>query len=340
MVFKQFKLMSAVLLACLGGQLLTVTTLSATEVTHYKGHPKAAAFVDRMVEKHKFERSFITGILDQAEKKQSILDAISRPAEKTKAWFEYRNIFLGQKRITQGVQFWNENDKVLKAASKQYGVSEEVIVAIIGVETSYGRNTGSYRVVDALATLGFDYPPRATFFSKQLEQLFILSREQKQDPLALKGSYAGAMGYGQFIPSSYRSFAKDNDGDGFADIWNNKSDAIGSVANYFKAHGWQTGGQVFVGAKVAPGVDDALFNSRKRPKRALKSFLKDGIVPTAQTVSGDSPVVPLKYKGKSGMEYMFGLNNFYVITRYNRSRLYARAVWELSQEILALHSKQ
>lgn len=304
----------------------------------YSENPKALAFIDLMVTKHEFDRAYVAGILDQAEKKQSILDAMSRPAEKTKAWHEYRNIFLGKKRIQQGVEFWYENAKILSDVSKQYGVPEQIIVAIIGVETRYGRNTGSYRVVDALATLGFDYPSRGKFFTGQLEQFFILAREQNQDPLSLKGSYAGAMGYGQFIPSSYRTFARDYDGDGFADIWNNKADAIVSVANYFKAHGWIIDGPVLDGASVAKGVDEALFNSRSRPDRTVNDYLALGILPNA-SVDRKLKAVPLKYQGVDGPEYLFGFNNFYVITRYNRSRLYARAVWDLSQAIAELKAQ-
>lgn len=298
----------------------------------YKQHPQAKAFIDRMVKEHGFEAGEIQSVLAQAEKKQAILDAIARPAEKTKPWFEYRKIFLDDNRIQQGVEFWRENAETLADVSERYGVDESIIVAIIGVETRYGRHMGSYRVIDALTTLGFDYPPRATFFRGQLEQFFILAREQKQNPLDLKGSYAGAMGFGQFIPSSYRHFARDHDGDGVADIWENKQDAIASVANYFKAHGWQSRQPVFVRAKVEGKVDESMVNSTARPDTSVVELQKKGIQP-AEEVSKDQKVALLSYQQESGPEYWLGFNNFYVITRYNRSQLYAMAVWQLSEAI-------
>ncbi|MBK8676849.1 MAG: lytic murein transglycosylase [Cellvibrionales bacterium] len=170
----------------------------------------------------------------RAEKKQAILDAIARPAEKAKPWKDYRKIFLTDARVDGGVNFWLAHEQTLQAVSSSLQVEPEMIVAIIGIETSYGKNTGSYRVIDALATLAFDYPPRSAFFRQELQNFLLLAREQKKDPLILKGSYAGAMGYGQFMPSSYRNYAADFDKDGFADIWGNTADAIASVANYFK----------------------------------------------------------------------------------------------------------
>jgi membrane-bound lytic murein transglycosylase B len=298
----------------------------------YSQHPEVPAFIERMVKEHGFDAKYLREQLAQAEKKQPILDAIARPAEKTKPWYEYRKIFLDQARIDQGVEFWRENAATLKDVSERYGVDQSIIVAIIGVETRYGRHMGSYRVIDALATLGFDYPPRATFFRGQLEQLFLLAREQKQDPLSLKGSYAGAMGFGQFIPSSYRHYARDHDGDGIADIWNNKQDAIASVANYFKAHGWQTGQPVFTRAKVTGKVDDGMVNSTVRPSLTVAQLGKKGIQPVS-TVDAARPAALLSYEQEAGPEYWLGFNNFYVITRYNRSQLYAMAAWQLSEAI-------
>lgn len=298
----------------------------------YSQHPEVPAFIDRMVKEHGFEAKSLRAQLAQAEKKQAILDAIARPAEKTKPWHEYRKIFLDKDRIQQGVDFWLENAATLQDASEHYGVDPSIIVAIIGVETRYGRHMGNYRVIDALTTLGFDYPPRATFFRGQLEQLFLLAREQKQDPLSLKGSYAGAMGFGQFIPSSYRHFARDHDGDGVADIWANKQDAIASVANYFKAHGWQTGQPVFVPAKVTGKVDEAMVNSVVRPEQSVAQLRKKGIEPATAT-DAERLATLLSYEQEQGPEYWLGFNNFYVITRYNRSQLYAMAAWQLSEAI-------
>jgi membrane-bound lytic murein transglycosylase B len=311
--------------------------LSATALADYSGHPDAAGFVDKLVKEHQFDRKNLEALLAKAEKKQAILDAIARPAEKTKPWFEYRKIFLDQDRIDQGVVFWGENADTLSDVAETYGVDPSIIVAIIGVETRYGRQMGNYRVIDALATLGFDYPPRATFFRGQLEQAFLLAREQKQDLLELKGSYAGAMGFGQFIPSSYRHYARDHDGDGFVDIWTNRRDAIASVANYFKAHGWQTGHPVVQKVSMQGTVDAPLVNTGARPELTIEELQKKGVtlVDAATAPAGDTPAVLLSYDQESGPEYWLGFNNFYVITRYNRSHLYAMAVWQLSNAINA-----
>ncbi len=315
----------------------------ASETTSYATHSKAEAFLQKMVKEHGFTREAITSVLAQAEKKQSILDAIARPAEKTKPWHEYRNIFLGADRVAQGVAFWEENADTLSKVSEQYGVAPEIIVAIIGVETRYGRYMGSYRVIDALTTLGFDYPPRSKFFTSQLEAFFLLTKEQQQNPLKLMGSYAGAMGYGQFIPSSYRRYARDYDGDGVADIWNNKQDAIASVANYFKAHGWQNGKQVLLPVTLPsqnkPTHEAFNVNTGSRPSMQVSQWQAQKLVGNFTGLS-EEPAVLLEYDQPDGPEYLLGFNNFYVITRYNRSHMYARAVWELSKEVLALRKQQ
>ncbi len=299
----------------------------------YSVHPEAEAFVARMESEHGFEKDKVLAVLKQASKQQSILDAIARPAEKTLTWKEYKNIFLGETRIKQGAEFWREHSTTLERASKEFGVPVEIIVAIIGVETRYGRHKGGYRVIDALTTLGFDYPPRAKFFAGELEHFFLLTREQKQNPLEPKGSYAGAMGYGQFIPSSYRAYAIDFDGDEFVDIWNNPVDAIGSVANYFKRHGWQNGEAVLGRARIATEYQEDLLNTGKKPSMTVAALREAGFEPVAKDVDDSKSAVPLMYEGTYGKEFWLGYNNFYVITRYNRSQLYAMAVWQLSQRI-------
>ncbi|WP_461481809.1 lytic murein transglycosylase B [Porticoccus sp.] len=298
----------------------------------YLNSPEARVFADRMVSEHGFERAEIDALLAAAEKKQSIIDAMQRPAEKVKPWKDYRKIFITEKRIDEGVDFWRQNREVLKQASQQVQVAPEVVVAIIGVETFYGRIKGSFRVIDALATLSFDYPPRSTFFTKQLEEFLLLAREQRHDPLTLTGSYAGAMGYGQFIPSSYRSFAVDFDGDGFADIWENSTDAIGSVANYFAKHGWVMGGQVVTPAKARGDFDRQLLNQLKLEK-TVAELSAMGFTPL-ESVPMDGKGMPVQLEADEGMQYWLGLNNFYVITRYNHSNMYAMAVHQLSQLIL------
>ncbi len=303
----------------------------------YSVHPDAHVFVDRMVNEHKLDRSYVESLLQNANKQQSIIDAITRPAEKVKTWAQYRNIFIQERRVDQGIQFWLENFDALARASKKYNVAPEVIVAIIGVETSYGRNKGNYRVIDALTTLSFDYPKRSVFFTKQLENFLLLCAEQNQDPLIFSGSYAGAMGYGQFIPSSYRSYAVDFDGDGFSDIWNNETDAIGSVANYFSRHGWRMGEKVIVSASFSKGHDLSLVNKLQLNK-TIGELGVLGFSPI-QILPAESKALPVLLEGMNGEEFWLGLHNFYVITRYNHSHLYAMAVHELSQLIVARIAK-
>lgn len=314
--------------------LLASVVATAADDDVYRNNELANKFVAEMVKEHDFDKVELDAWFASATKKQTILDAISRPAEKRLTWAQYRKIFVTTSRIKKGVAFWKEHEDILSKVEQEFGVPAEVIVAIIGVETRYGQNKGSFRVIDALSTLAFDYPPRSKFFRKELKEFLLLSREQKQDPLELIGSYAGAMGYGQFIPSSYRAYAVDYDKDGFADIWNNTDDAIGSVANYFKVHGWTSNQAVVVRSRVAKNIDESVINQSLKPKATIDELSKKGF----------TPVKPLKYSGNAtamrlegewGAEFWLGLHNFYVITRYNHSRLYAMAVWQLSQEIEA-----
>jgi membrane-bound lytic murein transglycosylase B len=280
------------------------------------------------------DRTWAAALLDQAERKQSILDAISRPAEKTKPWYDYRKIFLTDKRAREGVAFAQQNAETLTKVSDQTGVPASVITAIIGVETFYGRITGSYRVIDALATLAFDYPKRSPFFTRELQNFLVLAYESGKDPLALKGSYAGAMGYGQFMPSSYRAYAVDYDGDGVADIWTNADDAIASVANYFLRHGWEPGAPVIVPANY-DGDSSEIFAGGLKPEKTVGELAEEGFAPRSAT---DISLVatPLRLEGSEGYEYWLCLENFYVITRYNHSAMYALSVWQLSEEIESL----
>ena len=287
--------------------------------------------IEEMIAEQQFSRAELLAWFADAKKKQSIIDAISRPAEKRLTWAEYRKIFVTDSRIEKGVTFWQQNADILQRAEAEFGVPAEVIVAIIGVETRYGRQKGNYRVIDALSTLAFDYPPRSKFFRKELKEFLLLSREQKQNPLELKGSYAGAMGYGQFIPSSYRAYAIDYNNDDFADIWNNTEDAIGSVANYFKVHGWKTGQPVVLRSRVNKQYNKELLNDSLKPKHTVDQLGQQGYIPVVNVAEQSANIMRLE--GNWGAEFWMGLNNFYVITRYNHSRLYAMAVWQLSQEI-------
>ncbi len=316
------------------GGAVVALMVSVTAHADYSHHPGSEAFVNTMVEKHNFDREWVMAILKQAEPKQSILDAMSRPAESVMTWGRYRNIFIQDSRVAQGVEFWNEHKEELARAEKEYGVPASMIVGIIGVETRFGRNKGSYRVVDALATLGFDFPRRGTFFLGQLEEYMLMVREQGLEPFSLKGSYAGAMGFGQFIPSSYRAYAVDFDGNGQIDIVNSSVDAIGSVANYFKRHGWRYGEPVVSGAVIKKGVDESLFNAGLKPEKTLAELSKAGI-DADHAFAPSLKATAMKLDGESGDEYWIGLQNFYVITRYNHSAMYAMAAYQLSQLIAA-----
>ena len=298
----------------------------------YQEHPLALEFVDRMVAEHGFDRQSLLDLLARAERKQSIIDAMNRPAEKVKPWKEYRKIFIQEKRIDLGAEFWRRHRSTLEAVERDYGVDPAVIVAVIGVETYYGRNTGSFRVVDALATLAFDYPKRSPFFTKELENFLLLTREQNKNPLALKGSYAGAMGYGQFMPSSYRHYAVDFDGDDFIDIWENPGDAIASVANYMLRHGWKPGEQVAAPARGSAAFDDPGLNRLEKPATTVGQFWHRGLTPAAG-IADDLTAMPMKLEGEEGDEYWLGFDNFYTITRYNHSHRYAMAVYQLSELI-------
>ena len=295
----------------------------------YEGSPQVAEFVGEMTRDYGFAGEQLMDVFREAGRKQSILDAISRPAERVKQWKEYRPIFISDARVARGVDFWREHEAVLARAEQEYGVPAQVIVSIIGVETFYGRNTGNYRVIDALSTLGFVYPPRAEFFRKELREFLLLTREEQVDPLTLKGSYAGAMGLPQFMPSSFRAYAVDFDGDGHINIWSNPDDAIGSAANYFKQHGWTAGEPVVVRADVqGEQVDEGLTQGIEPVKtvaelRALGWSSHDAL-------RDDMPVTAFRLEGENGPEYWMGLKNYYAITRYNRSVMYAMAVHQLS----------
>jgi len=304
----------------------------------YSTHPLAKDFVEEMVKQHGFKREEIVSMLARAERQQSILDAIARPAEKAKPWKDYRKLFVTNDRITQGVAFWREHAAALARAERESGVPAAIIVAIIGVETRYGRNTGSYRVLDALTTLGFDYPPRADFFRGQLVEYFLMAREQKLAPDRLLGSYAGAMGFGQFMPSSYRKYAIDFDGDGLVDILSDIDDAIGSVGNYLKGYGWQRGAPIVTRAMVKEPLPEGLLKEVLEPVTTLRDYKAKGIT-SLSALPDDTLTALFMLEGESGSEYWLALNNFYVITRYNRSQMYSMAVVQLSQEIAAQWSR-
>jgi membrane-bound lytic murein transglycosylase B len=297
--------------------------------------PAVKQFVDEMVARHGMDRAWVEKIVTAAERRQPILDAMSRPAERVRPWFEYRPVFLTDRRIAEGRQFHADHRAELAAVERATGVPAEIVVAIIGVETFYGRITGRYRVLDALATLAFDFPARAPYFRGELEQFLLLVREQPLiDPLAATGSYAGAMGAPQFMPRSYRNWAVDGDGDGRVDLWGDWPDVFRSVANYLLKHGWRPGEPVYAQASLFyPGVE-GLTAGRLELRETVDSLRAKGLE-FETTLPGDANALFVALRAEDGPTYRAGFNNFWVITRYNRSQMYALAVAELAEAIAA-----
>ncbi|MEE8427926.1 MAG: lytic murein transglycosylase B [Gammaproteobacteria bacterium] len=304
---------------------------AALEIEAVTDHPSFAPFIQEMVDRHGFDANQLTELFANARMHPGIIKAISHPAE-AKPWYQYRRIFLTPGRIDGGIAYWNRHSKILAAAKERYGVDPRVIVAIIGVETSYGRNDGSYRILDSLSTLAFGYPPRAQFFRGELEQFLLLSREEQVDPLTVTGSYAGAMGQGQFIPSSYRRYAVDFDEDGKRDLWDSPSDIIGSIANYLHKHGWEPGQLVVSPVRIHGVRYRTLLRQGLKPHISLAKIRQYGVDPLL-SLPNQRLAMLVELETPKGSEYWLGLNNFYVITRYNHSALYAMAVHQLSEEI-------
>lgn len=287
-----------------------------------------------LVQKDAFDQAYVAAVFAGIESKQSILDAMSRPAEKVKPWFEYRNIFLTPRRISGGVDFFREHEAALRRITATTGVPGEVIVAILGVETFYGTRTGSYRAVDALATLGFDFPERSTFFRKELRELFLLAREEQLEVGALLGSYAGALGPPQFIPSSYRNFAVDGDRDGRRNLLNDWDDILASIANYFVRHDWQAGQPIATRAELARDAARPTGPTELALKDTVASLARQGVQFTTD-LPATAPALLVTLQGEDGDEYWVGFQNYFAITRYNRSTMYALAVFQLSEAIAA-----
>jgi len=329
---------SFALLACTHGHTqpapATPVAVQAAPTAFDLQRPEIQAFLDSVTKKHQFERDWVEGLLRQARSQPRILDLISRPAERTLAWWEYRDKFLTERRIREGAQFWLEHQDALAKLEETTGVAPEYIVAIIGVETFYGRITGTWRVLDALATLGFDYPPRANFFRSELEQFLLLMHDEKIDPLTALGSYAGAMGAPQFIPSSYRRLAVDGNADGVRNLFSDWDDVLASVANYFKNNGWRRGGPVLAEATA----NDALFaglDPRNLKLEETVASLRGKGVRFDTDLTGAAPAILLPAELADGPQVRVGFGNFQVITRYNRSIRYAMAVHDLATAIAA-----
>ena len=310
---------------------------TAGHAERYADRPEAQQFIDEMTQKHGFDKDALTYIFRRAEFQPSVIKYISPPKDPgVRSWQRYRGRFIEPVRIKAGLAFWKRHEATIKAASEKYGVPEEIIVGIIGVETIYGRNTGNYQAVSALSTLAFDYPRRAELFRGELEALLLMAREQHRDPLDYQGSYAGALGLPQFLPSSVRNYAVDFDGDGQIDRLNSPADAIGSVARYMQMHGWETGAPVAIRANVEPGANlppliandiNPAFDAATLASHGVKAA--DGSAP-----SGKAAFVELVTPGEDS-EYWLGYQNFYVITRYNRSSFYAMSVFQLGEAVKA-----
>ncbi|MCS2168932.1 lytic murein transglycosylase B [Scandinavium sp. TWS1a] len=307
----------------------------------FANNAAADQFIDSMVSKHGFDRQQLHEILSQAKRLDYVLRLMDRQAPTAQvptgpngAWLRYRKQFITPDNVQNGVAFWNEHQDALTRAWQVYGVPPEIIIGIIGVETRWGRVMGKTRILDALATLSFNYPRRAKYFSGELETFLLMARDEQDDPLDLKGSFAGAMGYGQFMPSSYKQYAVDFNGDGHINLWD-PDDAIGSVANYFKQHGWVKGDQVAVPAVgQAPGLDNGF-----KTNYSVSQLSAAGLSPT-QSLGDHQQASLLRLDVGTGYEYWYGLPNFYTITRYNHSTHYAMAVWQLGQAVAAARAQQ
>ena len=294
--------------------------------------PEVKEFIAHMSASYGFKKRALRKLLKSADSQPAIIDAMSKPAEKAKLWYEYRPIFLNERRIREGTEFWIAHRQALDQASIKSGVAPEYLAAILGVETYYGRLTGTYRVLDALVTLSFDYPPRETFFRDELEQFLLLTRDAHLDPKTLKGSYAGAMGAPQFMPSNYRRYAVDADANGRIDLWNDWPDVCASVGNYLKEHGWNAGEPVLEEATVLPEKPDDLDGRKLALSETVGSLAAKGVNFDAE-LPADAPAILIAADEPDGIHWRVGYNNFFVITRYNHSALYAMAVYELAAAV-------
>jgi membrane-bound lytic murein transglycosylase B len=289
-------------------------------------------FVNHMSDGYGFKKRALRKLLKSADSQPAIIDAMSKPAEKAKLWYEYRPIFLNERRIREGTEFWIAHRQALDQASIKSGVAPEYLAAILGVETYYGRLTGNYRVLDALVTLAFDYPPREKFFREELEQYLLLTRDMHLNPLSLKGSYAGAMGAPQFMPSNYRRYAVDADSNGHIDLWTDWPDVCASVGNYLKEHGWNAGEPVLAEATVQPEKAGDLDGRKLALSETIGSLAAKGVSFEAP-LPPESPALLIAADETDGVHWRVGYNNFFVITRYNHSALYAMAVYELAAAV-------
>ena len=294
--------------------------------------PEIASFIDEVVERDGLSRKDVRALIEAAQPQPKIIEAMTRPIEKISPWWEYHDRFVTPERISDGVQFWSDHRLTLEQAAAAYQVPAEYIVAILGVETHYGRNTGHYRALDALTTLAFDYPPRQKFFRSELEQFLVLAKENKLDPRAVTGSYAGALGAPQFMPSQYRRYAVDANTDRQRDLWNDWDDIIASVANYLHEYGWKPGAPVLAETRLEPDPSFQIEPRNLELNETVDSLTAHGIK-VQLDVPGDTPALLLSAEQRDGPSYRVGFHNFYVISRYNASARYVMAVYDLAQAI-------
>lgn len=298
--------------------------------------PEVRNFITYMVDQHQYEMNELERVFSQTDFRPDILKLISTPASAI-TWDEYRKRFVNMQRIRGGINFWNKYASELEQARKIYGVPEEIIVAIIGIETAYGSSTGTYRIIDALTTLAFDFPRRADYFREELEQYLLLAREQKFGLLDIKGSYAGAIGISQFMPGSYRRYAVDFNHDGKIDLSGSAADAIGSVGNYLKEYGWEAGKPIAVRARIRSENFQKFLDTGIEPLHSVKKLREAGIIPL-DSITDNTLSTLLELNNQGNRQFWLGLRNFYVITRYNRSTFYAMSVFELARAIRVVRS--
>jgi membrane-bound lytic murein transglycosylase B len=300
----------------------------------YSERAEVKAFIREVVERHGFVEKELVFLFSRLRPLEPVLKAIATPADKTLSWQEYRSLFMSERRIAGGVSFWNAHRAALERAEREFGVPAEYIVAIIGVETLYGRNPGRYRVVDALSTLAFDYPPRADFFRDELVSFLLMARDEGLDVFNLRGSYAGAFGIPQFMPGSARRFAVDFDSSGAIDLARSPTDAVGSVANFLRRHGWQPGAPVLLEARVEGDAYRPYATGSVEPLYSVGQLTAAGVAAKgAEPLAGaKAALIELATPGAPS-EFRVGLQNFYALTRYNRSAFYASAVYDLAKAI-------
>ena len=320
--------------------IMATSLASALEIPggDYQGRDDVGAFVQRMARESDYTEKELVDLFAQVKKQEHLFEQLDKPAEKELEWYQYRGIFIKDKRIDRGVQFWQQHSELLSNVSEKTGVPPEIIVAIIGVETFYGIYKGRDPVFDSLVTLAFDYPRRASFFMGELEQFLLLAKEQGFDARALRGSYAGAMGMPQFISSSYRNYAVDYDEDGQTNLFDSIPDIAGSVANYFVRHGWQRDGRV---ARPLVAVENHSIDALEpglKPSYKWADLKRNGLM-SKFSISEDTPVALVRLQQRDHPEYWAGFQNFYVITRYNHSELYAMAVYQLAKLISHQYKK-